>query len=317
MRPKTTTQRRSSNPLPSDILMTLGDLGVDVTRVVGGEAHALCPFHAERKPSWSINLDTGEHYCFSCGTGGNYLRLVEHVTRLEQDKAEEWIRKRGGIDVVRRKLRGEMAWEKKKPEEVSEADLFAFSPEVPLRELNKRDIIQEACEAYGVMWDPERKAWVLPIRDPHTNALMGWQIKGKDFVLNHPGEDDDHGGVEKARAVFGYRLLGDTAYVEESPLDCLRLWTYGVEGGVSGYGVHISDVQIDLILDRAKTTIFCLDNDRAGRKKEREIWETYRGRRGLYFANYTDIEAKDHGEMTPEEIEFSISNPISFLRYRP
>lgn len=306
---RTTTQKPSSNPLPTDILMTLSELGVEVTKTTRDEAHALCPNHAERSPSWSIHLETGAHYCFSCGWGGNYLRLVEKVTSLNEEEATEWIRKRGGIDVARRKLRGER-WEKKPVKEVTEVDLFEFSTEIPLRELNKRDIIQEACEAYGVLWAPG-KGWVLPIRDPLTNALMGWQLKGKNIVLNDPE------GVEKARTVFGYHLLGDTAYVEESPLDCLRLFTYGIEGGVSGYGVHISDEQIDLILDRAKTTIFCLDNDPAGRKKERQIWEKFRGRRGLYFANYTDIQGKDHGEMTPEEIEYSISDPISFLRYRP
>src|SRR5688500_6546307 len=108
----TRQQRRSSrpNPLPSDILLTLPELGIDVEKVTKkGEAWAICPNpeHPERSASWSIKLDDGQHNCFSCGWGGNYLMLVETVTNHDEEKATQWIRKRGGIDVARKKLRGE------------------------------------------------------------------------------------------------------------------------------------------------------------------------------------------------------------------
>jgi hypothetical protein len=63
--------------------------------------------------------------------------------------------------------------------------------------------------------------------------------------------------------------------------------------------------------------VLCLDNDAAWRKVESRIWTEYRHRTRLYFANYDGIEAKDHGEMAPEEIAFSIENPISSIRFRP
>lgn len=310
------SSRVRPNPLPSDILLTLPELGIEVEKVnKKGEAWALCPspMHFERGASWSINLDTGEHHCFSCGWGGNYYFLVEQVTRLDEERCEEWIRKRGGIDVARKKLRGEKAWEKKRANPVSEADLALFDTRIPRWALDERDLIQEACEEYGVLWDPAKRNWILPIRDPFTYNLWGWQAKGKGIVLNVP---DD---VEKSLAVFGYHLLGDTAYVEESPLDCVRLRSYSVDGVVSTYGVNFSDHQLDLIVEhpKVKRVIMCLDNDDAGRKKEVEVWKRYRGRTRLYFANYTDIDAKDHGEMTPEEITFSIEQPISALRFRP
>lgn len=315
MRTRTKKQRPSSNPLPSDILLTLSDLGIGVEKVTRDEAWALCPSpeHSERKPSWSINLDTGSHNCFSCGWGGNYIYLVKQVKRLDDDKAEEWIRERGGIGVARKKLSGETAWERKASVQVSEADLALFDTEIPGHALKSRDIIQEACEAYGILWDAANDRWILPIRDPLTGQLLGWQEKGKRHFRNVPDE------VEKSRALFGYHLLGETAYVEESPLDCARLWTYSVEGAVSGYGVHLSDIQMDLIVDhpKVKRVVMCLDNDKAGRTKERQVWEEYRGRTRLYFANYERTAEKDHGEMTPEEIAYSIEHPISALRFRP
>lgn len=35
-----------------------------------------CPFHKDRHPSFSINLDEGLWYCFSCGRKGNYATLA-------------------------------------------------------------------------------------------------------------------------------------------------------------------------------------------------------------------------------------------------
>jgi DNA primase len=306
-------QRPSSDPLPSDIPLTLSDLGIEIDHIVREEAWAVCPNpkHADSDPSWSINIDTGQHNCFSCGWGGNYIYLVKQVKSLDEEKAEEWIRKRGGIAVARKKLRGETTWEKKQPVEVDEADLALFDPVIPARALKSRDVIQEACEEFGVLWNHRNDSWIFPVRDPFTGELRGWQEKSKRLMLNHP----EH--LQKADTLFGYHLLGGTAYVEESPLDCVRLRTYSVDGAVSGYGVHISDDQMDLIVEKADRVVMCLDNDEAGRKKEAQIWQKYRSRTRLYFANYDGIDKKDHGDMTPEEIEFSLDNAISALRFRP
>lgn len=313
------------NPTPSDIPLTLAELGIEIEDIRGDEAWALCPNpkHDEHGASWSINIDTGAHNCFSCGFGGSFLWLVLKAKGWDSrepedvDKAVAWVRKRGGIAVARKKLGGEQAYVKKKAEEVTEADLALFDSRIPLHALRKRDIIQEAAEAYGVLWNPACQSWILPVRDPYTGDLRGWQEKSKTLMLNFPPH------MEKADTLFGYHLLdtmeGSTVYVEESPLDCLRLWTYSVEVAVSGYGVHISDTQMDLIVDhpKVKEVVMCLDNDDAGRRKEQQIWTDYRRRTKLYFANYEGIREKDHGDMSPEGIAFSIDNRISALRFRP
>jgi DNA primase len=54
-----------------------------------GEHKALCPFHKERTPSFTIYLDNGvqKYKCFgSCGVGGDvfdFLMAAEQITRLE------------------------------------------------------------------------------------------------------------------------------------------------------------------------------------------------------------------------------------------
>ena len=319
---KTKTRRKpSSNALPADVLSTLAELDIDIDRMTGDEAWATCPGHeanlgrVDHSASWSINLNSGAHNCFSCGFGGNYVDLVRWQKDWEDEpeKAEEWTRKHGGIKVAARKMRGEVSYKKPKAEEVSEARLVMFEDRIPRWALTERDLEQDSCTAYGVKWDADNEYFILPVRDPHTGQLRGWQEKGDGHFNNFPKH------LEKSDTLWGYHLLkpGMTLYVEESPLDCVRLHSWSVDGAVSGYGVHLSDVQIGLILEHGGTVVWCLDNDEPGHRKMDEIWREFRGRGRQFFANYDGITGKDHGEMTPEEIEFSIDHPISALRYRP
>lgn len=315
---------RSSDPLPVDILTTLAELGVEVESIRDNEAWALCPGHLQElgrednAASWSINLETGQHFCFSCGWSGRYIDLVQMNLGLkgDEDQAKAWIRKHGGVQVISRRLRGESSYTKKKAEEVSEADLVFYDPP-PRWALRDRDLGRSSCEAYGVVWDPDRETWIIPIRDPMTDKLLGWQVKGKDIFLNHPKH------LEKSKTLFGYHLLRGSkireAYLEESPLDGVRLHTYNVDGAVSGYGVHVSPFQMDLIVDSVDHLFVCLDNDPAGKAKSKQIWREYRHRTKLHFAYYRHVQGenykKDHGEMTSEEIAVSLDKAYSSLTY--
>lgn len=48
----------------------------------GREYHALCPFHKEKSPSFTINDEKGFYHCFGCGAHGdviNYIKEYEHL----------------------------------------------------------------------------------------------------------------------------------------------------------------------------------------------------------------------------------------------
>jgi len=51
----------------------------------GDELMALCPFHEEKKPSFSLNVEKGVFYCFGCGEIGNIYQLIEHITELSYE----------------------------------------------------------------------------------------------------------------------------------------------------------------------------------------------------------------------------------------
>lgn len=43
---------------------------------------ALCPFHGETKPSFTLYLDTNTFYCFGCNVGGDVIRFVREFSGL-------------------------------------------------------------------------------------------------------------------------------------------------------------------------------------------------------------------------------------------
>lgn len=52
------------------------------------QATALCPFHSDKKPSFSVNLIHGMFFCFSCGARGrNVLKFHMRLRGIESTKA--------------------------------------------------------------------------------------------------------------------------------------------------------------------------------------------------------------------------------------
>ncbi len=75
--------------------------GVTTVRKRRGAFKALCPFHAEKTPSLSIDPARGLYHCFGCGVGGDVFTFVQETQGLEFAEAVDLLADRAGI-VVRR-----------------------------------------------------------------------------------------------------------------------------------------------------------------------------------------------------------------------
>ena len=64
----------------ADILDVVGNF-VQM-RHAGKNWVGLCPFHAEKTPSFSINEQKQFFYCFSCGRGGNVFKFIMELEDL-------------------------------------------------------------------------------------------------------------------------------------------------------------------------------------------------------------------------------------------
>ncbi len=64
------------------VLDVARSLGLE-PRKAGKEYVLRCPFHGDRTPSLYLNPEKGLWHCFSCGRGGDGIRLVMEVRRMD------------------------------------------------------------------------------------------------------------------------------------------------------------------------------------------------------------------------------------------
>lgn len=315
-----------------DIPLVLEALGVDYSER-GAEANGLCPMHGrrtgkeDRSPSWWINLESGQHICFSCNYKGNLLQLVCDVNEFYINEwngnysydyvaAQAWIASivELPIEVLMERVKSLPNYIESapKPLEMNEARLAVFV-EPPSGALEDRNITAAAAKKYSVMWDKKKECWILPLREPHFNKLMGWQEKGTIHrtFFNRPT------GLQKSKTLFGIEnQLESRVIVVESPLDCVRMASAGIQGAVAICGANPSEEQIKLL--RYSEQIICaLDNpkvDKAGLKGAQEM-QKFARKYGLNlsFFNYGDTGKKDPGDLTNQEIVWGVNNAKTAL----
>lgn len=59
----------------------------------------LCPFHAEKTPSFSVNAEQGFYYCFGCQAKGDAITFVRAVEHLDFVEAVQRLADRAGITI--------------------------------------------------------------------------------------------------------------------------------------------------------------------------------------------------------------------------
>ncbi|MFA6408676.1 MAG: DNA primase [Gammaproteobacteria bacterium] len=68
-------------------------------RKTGGNYSALCPFHKEKTPSFSVNPAKQFFYCFGCGAHGDAIKFVMQFDRLDFLDAVELLAGQIGLEV--------------------------------------------------------------------------------------------------------------------------------------------------------------------------------------------------------------------------
>lgn len=96
--------------------------------------------------------------------------------------------------------------------------------------------------------------------------------------------------------------------VVESPLDVVRLASLGFTGGVATYGALVSSAQFNLIRGGERVVI-AMDNDEAGHKSSMSLYTLCREMdKEAWFFNYNQLDVKDIGGMSLDEVTFGIEN---------
>jgi len=74
---------------------------VDLKPAGRGEHKALCPFHDEKTPSFTVSAEKQFYHCFGCGAHGTAIGFIMHYDGLEFPAAVEDLAHAAGLDVPR------------------------------------------------------------------------------------------------------------------------------------------------------------------------------------------------------------------------
>jgi len=66
-------------------------------RRVGRNWVGLCPFHAERSPSFNVREETGRYKCFGCGAAGDAFTFIQEMEHVDFVSAVEQLAAKAGI----------------------------------------------------------------------------------------------------------------------------------------------------------------------------------------------------------------------------
>jgi DNA primase len=207
--------------------------GVDVVDLVGrfvnlrkaGQNYkGLCPFHAEKTPSFMVNPKKGIFHCFGCGVGGDVFGFLMRQDRLSFPEAVRVLAKQANVALP--DDRGASAAGDSGREELYRVmdaaaafyveRLWASGGERAREYLDKRGIDPEVARRFGLGWAPE--GW-----ETIRAALTGF---GEDALIaagllvtreNKPGTYDRFRGrllfairdLQGRVVAFGGRGFGD------------------------------------------------------------------------------------------------------------
>jgi DNA primase catalytic core len=155
-------------------------IGQTVTlRKRGGRHVGLCPFHAEKTPSFGVDQQKGFWHCFGCGKGGDAFDFVMLLERLTFPEALERLAERAGVPPIEVSPQQQIRKEERDfLLEANAAAALAFSKALKGQAgararayLDKRGMTLEMAERFGLGYAP-----------PGWDALVS-HLKGRGFSL--------------------------------------------------------------------------------------------------------------------------------------
>lgn len=217
-----------------DIVQLVGDY-VQLKRM-GRNIKGLCPFHAEKTPSFSVSPDKGMYYCFGCGAGGSAvdflmrmegLNFLEALQRLAERVGIELKHVDGGRELTHRRVRDVQREIMREASDFFVRELGAAQGAAARQYAQRRGISEEMMEVFSLGYasaDWEGLPKQLRLRGQDLESALNLGLVGKREKGGYYGRfherlmfavRDEQGHV----IAFSGRALeaGDTAKYINSP----------------------------------------------------------------------------------------------------
>lgn len=228
-----------------------------------GKNHTgLCPFHAEKTPSFSVNPDKQIFHCFGCGTGGDVFKFVELQEGLNFPDAVRKLAVRSGIALP------SDTWSRKEDKKTADerTTLLAIIDEAAnfyrielegaagshaRAYLAKRGVSNVIIKAFGLGF--ARPEWDGLLRHLKQKGYTSGQMEKAGLVVKR-SEGEGHYDRFRGRIMFPIR---------------------DIAGNIIAFGGRVMDDSLPKYLNSSETplysksnTLYCLDAAKeAGRKQ--------------------------------------------------
>ncbi len=178
-------------------------------RRAGGRMVGLCPFHDERTPSFSVNVEQKLYHCFGCGEGGDAIGFVQQTEALDFPGAVEFLAARYGIE-LKREEEDPQAEERRRRRErllklVERATVFyerylwdAAEAEPARRYLQGRGLAEQVLRDFRIGYAP--KAWDRVITAAQRDGFTEQELAGAG--LGRRGRQGGFGDLFRGRIMF-------------------------------------------------------------------------------------------------------------------
>ncbi len=309
----------------ADIVKVIGEY-VKLRKSGAQNMTGLCPFHQEKSPSFSVNVQHSYFYCFGCHAKGDVFTFVQKLENVSFPEAVRMVAQKCGIPLPKRE------WNS--PEEAAQAGLRrqlidiheaatqyfqqalhspeaarareylssrAVSPETVngfrigyapddfnhMREALGKHFKDDAMRASGLFSSKEQGDDGLPtgnlyarFRKRITFPIAGESGKIIAFTARALDSDDKSGpkylnspetalytkgnvlfNLDKAKAAIRQQ---DYALLVEGQMDCIRVFTSGIQPVIATSGTAFTEHQVRLLSRFTKRVVVNFDPDTAG-----------------------------------------------------
>jgi len=216
----------------------------------------LCPFHAEKTPSFIVYPEDGHYHCFGCGQGGDIFTFVMKMENLEFGEALRSLADRAGVTLVERPQAVAEDRARERLREITEAAAKYFhnvllrSPQAqPARDLLARRGVSPETIA----------AWELGYALDSWDALTG-------YLLSRGYTADDLVAAGLARARAPEHAPHEGADGGDASVEANRVYDYfrgrvifpirDVKGRVTGFGARTLGSDQPKFLNSPQTPLF-------------------------------------------------------------
>jgi DNA primase len=157
---------------------------VDIVDLIGSSVRlerkgksykGLCPFHADKKPSFDVSPDTGRYNCWSCGEKGDIFTWVMKTQNVEFPEALRTLAKIAGVTLSERSRGADPSQKEAFEGAMAEAQAF-------FREQLENSVAAKAYCARRGLPDDVLQAWGIGYAPEGGDALTA-RLKRKGFAL--------------------------------------------------------------------------------------------------------------------------------------